>query len=300
MTVARATTGGDYFSPWIGGLTGGQVYCATMAVKWAGTGATPFIAVQTATASGAAAMAWIVGGGGYVDSFGPVQAVDPNNPDWQQFHRTLTLSGDTTLVRFVVELFGGMMLPGENGASFDGFSLTSGECVTPSPTPVVPYSEEFESGAGGWADGSGTAPVLASDGTSPAGPGVMTVARATTGGDYTSPWIGLTGGPVYCAAMAVKWAGTGATPFIGVQTATATEARAVVWIGGGGGYVDSFGPVQAVDPNNPDWQQLQTTLTLSEDTSLARFVVELYGGMMLPGENGASFDGFSLTSGACP
>ena len=286
MSVTRAASGGDYFSPWIA-VTGGQTYCAKTALRWAGTGGMPFVAVQVSTSP-----VWVIGGAGYSDAFGPVQVVSASNPGWQQFQTTLVVPESATQLRFAVELFAGAALPGANAAYFDGFSLTSGACAASSLR--VPYTEQFESGAGNWADLSGSAPGLASDSSSPAGPTVMNVTRAASGGDYFSPWIAVTGGQTYCAKTALKWAGTGGMPFVAVQVSTSP-----IWLIGGAGYSDAFGPVQVVSASNPGWQQFQTTLAMPASATQLRFAVELYGGAALPGANAAYFDGFSLTGGAC-
>jgi alpha-L-rhamnosidase len=131
MNVTRAASGGDYFSPWIA-VTGGQTYCAKTALKWAGTGGMPFVAVQVSTSP-----IWLIGGAGYSDAFGPVQVVSANNPGWQQFQTTLAMPASATQLRFAVELYGGAALPGANAAYFDGFSLTGGACVTPTPDAGV-------------------------------------------------------------------------------------------------------------------------------------------------------------------
>ena len=223
MSVTRTASGGDYFSPWIG-VTGGQTYCAKTALKWAGTGGMPFVAVVLSTAP--TAPIWLIGGAGYSDAFGPVQTVSASNPGWQQFQSTLAMPASVTQLRFAVELYPGAGLPGDNAASFDGFSLTSGACAASSLS--VPYTEQFESGAGNWADLSGSAPSLTTDSTSPAGSAVMNVTRSALNGDYFSPWIAMTGGQVFCVEAAVKWLG-GGMPFVGLQT---SSESAPMWIVG--------------------------------------------------------------------
>jgi len=250
----------------------------------------PFVAVALSTAP--TAPIWLIGGAGYSDAFGLVQTVSASNPGWQQFQSTLVMPASVTQLRFAVELYAGAGLPGNNAAYFDGFSLTSGACAR-----SVPYSEQFESGAGNWADLSGNAPSLASDSTSPAGSGVMSVTRAASGGDYFSPWINVTGGQTYCAKTMLKWAGTGGMPFVAVGLSTAPTSP--IWLVGASGYSDAFGPVQAVSASNHGWQQFQTTLVMPASVTQMRFAVELYAGAGLPGDNAASFDGFSLTTGGC-
>jgi hypothetical protein len=104
-------------------VTAGETYCATLGLKWAGTGATPFVAIQPSTST---VPIWIIGSEGYSDAWGPVLPVTPS-ANWQQLGVTVTMPADTTQARFAVELFGGS--GGANEASFDGFSLTSGACA---------------------------------------------------------------------------------------------------------------------------------------------------------------------------
>jgi hypothetical protein len=99
-----------------------------MNLKWAGTGGMPFIDVQPSTAAGPI---WIVGGAGYSDAIGPLLPVDPNNPNWQTFQLTMTLAPEATQLRFAVELYGGLAYPGNNAATFDGFTLSQGVCASP-------------------------------------------------------------------------------------------------------------------------------------------------------------------------
>jgi LmbE family N-acetylglucosaminyl deacetylase len=282
MGVTRAMSGGDYSSPWID-VTGGQPYCVNAAVNWQG-GGSPFVGVQP---SNGANPIWIIGAAGYADAFGPVQAVSPSQTGWQQFHYTVAMPAGATQARLWVELYSGVSKGGSDAATFDGFSLTSGACV--------PYSEQFESGAGSWTDQSGTAPSLTTDSSSPAGPTVMNVTRATSGGDYSSPWIGVTGGQTYCAKAAVNWQGGGA-PFVGIQPSNGPNP---IWIIGAAGYADAFGPVQAVSPTQTGWQQFQYTVSMPAGATQARLAVELFSGATKASANAATFDGFSLTSGVC-
>ena len=97
----------------------------SLGLKWAGTGAMPFVGVQVSPSE---SPTWIVGGAGYSDSWGPVQEVSSSVSGWQEFAKTVTLASEVTAVRFSVELFAGVVYPGANGAAFDGFSLVSGAC----------------------------------------------------------------------------------------------------------------------------------------------------------------------------
>jgi hypothetical protein len=81
----------------------------------------------------------------------------------------------------------------------------------------VLYSEDFESGTGGWTDSHHRPPELLKDASSPAGPIVMSIARTGSHGEYFSPWIALTGGEIYCARAAIKWSGKGGEPRVGIQ-----------------------------------------------------------------------------------
>ncbi len=197
----------------------------------------------------------------------------------------------------MLELWNGASRGGPDNASFDDFSLTRGACATQPPPESysVPYNEQLEAGAGGWADQSGQPPALATDATSSAGATVMAVTRSASGGDYFSPWIAVTGGESYCASVALKWAGTGGTPFVAIQPSTSVP----VWIMGSVGYTDPWGPVLPVTPA-PDWQRLGVTVTLPASETQARFVLELWNGASRGGPDSASFDDFSLTSGPCP
>ena len=96
----------------------------------------------------------------------------------------------------------------------------------------------------------------------------MSVSRTSSGGDYFSPWISLTGGQTYCAAVAIKWPGTGGMPFVGVQPSSAPHP---IWIVGSAGFADAFGPVQAVSPSNSGWQQFQVSIAMPEAATQARF-----------------------------
>ena len=285
LSVARATGGGDYFSPAIT-VTGGQTYCVSAALKWSG-GGTPFVGLQPSTST---VPIWLIGASGYQDAFGPVQAVSASETGWQEFQYTVVMPAEVTQAWLNVELFSGESKPGENLAYFDGFAITEGACVY-----SIPYVEQFESGTGGWSDRSGASATLASDGTSPAGASVLSVARATGGGDYFSPAITVTGGQTYCVSAALKWSG-GGTPFVGLQPSTSTVPY---WLIGASGYQDAFGPVQAVSTSETGWQQFQYTVVMPAEATQARLNVELFSGVTKPGENAASFDGFSLTSGAC-
>jgi len=59
-------------------------------------------------------------------------------------------------------------------------------------------------------------PTLASDATSPYGPSVQEIDRATAGGDYLSPALEVVGGQTYCVRAAINWV-TGAAPFVGIE-----------------------------------------------------------------------------------
>jgi hypothetical protein len=120
------------------------------------------------------------------------------------------------------------------------------------------------------------------------------VSRTASGGDYFSPWIAVTGGEAYCASLSLRWAGTGAMPFIGVQLTN----TAPIWIVGSG-YTDVWGPVREVSPSDMGWQQFGVTIQVPPGATAARFAVELWSGVVYGGENGARFDGFALTAGAC-
>jgi LmbE family N-acetylglucosaminyl deacetylase len=286
MSVTRTGDGGDYFSPWIE-VTGSQTYCAKSALKWAGTGGMPFIAIQPSYTG----PIWIVGSAGYIDAFGPVQAVSSSTAAWQQFQTTFVAPQAATQVRFAVELFAGGVLPGANSASFDGFSLTQGACGT-----SVIYAQDWEHGVAGWADGTGNAPALASDGTSAAGSAVMSVTRSASNGDYFSPWIAMTGGQVFCVEAAVRWLG-GGMPFIGLQT---SSGSAPMWIiGASGNRDDQLGPLQGVSYGETGWQQFRYTAVMPEGGAGARLAVELLAEAGKDGSDQAYFDGFKVTEGAC-
>ena len=302
MTVARTTAGGDYFSPAIT-VTGGQTYCVSAAVKWSG-GGTPFVGLQPSTST---VPIWLIGASGYQDAFGPVQAVSASETGWQEFQYTVVMPAEATQAWLNVELFSGVTKPGENLAYFDGFAISEGACVPPTsdagvsadssvpPVYSIPYVEQFESGIGGWADKLGASATLASDGTSPAGSAVLSVARAAAGGDYFSPAITVTGGQTYCVSAALKWSGGGA-PFVGLQPSTSTVP---IWLIGASGYQDAFGPVQAVSVSETGWQQFQYTVVMPAEATQAWLNVELFSGETKPGADLAYFDGFAITEGAC-
>jgi hypothetical protein len=304
QSIDRATSGGDYFSPQID-VTPGQAYCASVLVKWVGGGA-PFLGIQRFDASGSQIeLNWLIGPS-YSDPLGPVTEVNSSATGWQTVSRTFTMPAGTVQIQLVDELWSGASKGGGDLAYLDDIGIARGACATPAidggtadaggTSSSVVYAQDWESGTGGWMDKVGGLPTLVADGTSPFGSTVQSIDRATSAGDYSSPWFGVTGGQSYCVSAAVKWGGTGATPFIGLQP---SSAAAPVWIVGGTGYADAFGPVQVVSPSNSDWQQFQYTVAMPAGATQARLWVELFSGESTAGANQAYFDGFAIANGAC-
>ena len=290
--IDRSTAGGDYFSPQVS-VTGDHVYCVSALVKWISGGA-PFLGVQRFDSSGSAVeLNWLIGST-YTDPLlGPVTEVGSSSTDWQTVSHTLTMPTGTAQIRLVSELYNGSSKGGSDLAYLDDIGIAAGACAAAAAS--VPYVQDWESGTGGWMDRTGNPPTLATDGTSPSGSAVQSIDRATSGGDYSSPWINVTAGQTYCVTVALKWLGGGA-PFVGLQP---SNASGPVWIVGASGYADAFGPVQAVSASEAGWQQFQYTVVMPAGATQARLWVELFSGESKDGANQAYFDGFGITQDAC-
>ena len=222
MQVTRNTAGGDYFSPWTA-VTGGNTYCVSANIRWAG-GSVPFVGIDTTGTW----VNWLMGSA-YTDPvFGATRVVSVTASGWQSLSRQIVMPAGATQARLSVELWDGEMKPGADEAYFDSVQIVGGSCAGSAPP-------------GSWLDGSGVAATLVTDNTAPSGQPVMQVTRNTAGGDYFSPWTAVTGGNTYCVSANIRWVG-GGIPFVGIDT-TGTW---VDWLMGAD-YTDSlFGPTTLV------------------------------------------------------
>jgi hypothetical protein len=288
QSIDRATSGGDYFSPQID-VTGGEVYCVSALVKWVSGGA-PFLGVQRFDSGGSAVqLNWLIGSS-YTDPLGPVTEVSSSASGWQTVSHTLTMPAGTTQIRLVSELYGGESKGGSNLGYLDDIAIGAGACV--------PYVQGWESGVGGWTDKSGSAPTLVTDATSPSGPMVQMIDRATSGGDYFSPQVSVTAGHSYCVSALVKWVSGGA-PFLGVRRFDSSgNAVDLNWLIGVS-YTDPLGPVTEVSTSASGWQTISRTLSMPTGTTQVRLVSELYGGTSKGGGDLAYLDDIGIAAGAC-
>jgi predicted MPP superfamily phosphohydrolase len=279
--LARSTTGGDCFSPEIGGVTGGQTYCVHANIKWT-SGSQPFVGLDSLVDGVWQGATWLIGDA----MFGAVQ-VSNTELGWQSLSSTVVLPAGTTRVRLVDELYAGNAKGGADLVYFDGLSLGSGPCTG------LPYSENWESGADGWTDMRGLAPALVADATSRAGSLVQQVTRPAAGGDYMSPVVGVTGGQQYCVQANIRWT-SGSEPFVGVNLIANGVSQGVQWVIG-----DAQFDATPVNRTETGWQPLRGTVALPTNVSAVRLVDELWAGGAKGGSDLAYFDGLSLTSGAC-
>ena len=160
--------------------------------------------------------------------------------------------------------------------------------------PVTQTTSALTLAWDGWLDGAGLPPTVVADANAPSGGPVQQIARATSGGDYFSPWQTVVPGQSYCLQAAVKWVGGGA-PFVGVQP----TGGGVIWVMGAAGYGDAFGPVVPFNTTGTAWQQSQVTVPVPSGVTQLRLATELFAGAAKGGANLAYFDAFSLTSGSC-
>jgi hypothetical protein len=155
-------------------------------------------------------------------------------------------------------------------------------------TDTIPASFE------GWLDGNSVPPTLVTDGTAPSGQPVMQVTRDTAGGDYFSPWTGVTGGNTYCVSANIRWVG-GSAPFVGIDT----TGTFVNWLMGTL-YTDSvFGATAVVSATASGWQSLSRQIVMPAGATQVRLSVELWDGEMKAGADEAYFDSVQIVSGGC-
>jgi ABC-type Fe2+-enterobactin transport system substrate-binding protein len=271
--INRAASGGDYFSPW-SDVVAGQTYCVAADIRWVG-GGTPFVGILRSNAS---ATEWVIGSP-YTDAYGPTTVVNASTTNWQHLTHEVVMPAGTTEVRLVNELFNGSTKPGDNLAYFDGVTITSGACAGP----------------GSWLDKDGYPPVMVDDPNSPSGGQVQQVNRATSGGDYFSPWSDVVAGQTYCVNANIRWVG-GGTPFVGILRSNIGTTEWLI----GAPYTDTFGPTTVVSASTTNWQNLTHQIVMPTGTTKVRLVSELYGGVTKPGDNLAYFDSVTIASGGCP
>jgi hypothetical protein len=179
------------------------------------------------------------------------------------------------------------------GGSVDAGGTEAGGTEAGGTPPV--YSQDWQSGAGGWVDLGGQPSLLDSDPTSPAGSAVQVIDRGGSGGDYFSPAISVVGGETYCISVKIRWI-SGYGPFVGVLTSTSTGPTWLV----GSSYTDPVaGPVSEVNASEPGWQSFNHTLTIPIGATQIQLVDELYAGTTKGGSPLAYFDDFRVSLGAC-
>ena len=159
------------------------------------------------------------------------------------------------------------------------------------------FDETWEGGTDGWTDRSDSPPVLVSDPDAPSNT-VQEISRATSGGDYFSPLVGVAPGEVYCVSTRVKWVSGGA-PFLGIERFdSGANQLDLNWLIGAS-YTDPLGPVTTVNPSATGWQAISRTLTMPTDTTQIRLVSELWDGASKGGGELVYLDDITVTSGAC-
>jgi len=274
MQVTRNTAGGDYFSSWTA-VTGGNTYCVSANIRWAG-GSVPFVGIDTT-----GLVDWLMGSA-YTDPvFGATRVVSATASGWQSLSRQIVMPAGATQARLSVELWDGEMKAGADEAYFDSVQIVSGSCAGSAP-------------AGSWLDGSGVAATLVTDNTAPSGQPVIQVTRDTAGGDYFSPWTAVTGGNTYCVSANIRWVG-GGIPFVGIDT-TGTW---VDWLMGAE-YTDPlFGATTLVSATVSGWQSLSRQIVIPVGVTQARLSVELWGGQTKAGADEAYFDNVHIAAGGC-
>jgi hypothetical protein len=275
MQVTRNTAGGDYFSPWTA-VTGGNTYCVSANIRWAG-GSVPFVGIDTTGTW----VNWLMGSA-YTDPlFGATTVVGATASGWQSLSRQIVMPAGATQARLSVELWDGEMKAGADEAYFDSVQIVSGSCAG-SPPP------------GSWLDGSGVAATLVPDNTAPSGQPVMQVTRDTAGGDYFSPWAAVTGGNTYCVSANIRWVG-GSAPFVGIDT----TGTFVNWLMGAP-YTDSvFGATTVVSATANGWQSLSRQIMIPAGATQARLSIELWDGETKAGADEAYFDNVNIAAGSC-
>ena len=285
--LARATYGGDYFSP-LQPVEAGETYCARAKIKWTG-GAAPFVGVEQYAENNSKGVAWLFGTS-YTDAHGTALTMSNTDSGWQDLSRSFVIPAGVTQVSLVDELYVDRTKAGASLASFDGLSLAYGACE--------PYVQDWENGAGGWIDGNGQGPTLVSDATSPAGPAVQQLDRATFGGDFFSPPRLVVGGSAYCVRAKIKWI-SGAAPFVGIERLSEDASLGVSWLFGTA-YTDPQGSTKAISSTDPSWQDLSRTVLIPEGTTQIRLTDELYVNSSKDGPPLSYFDGLSVSEGSCP
>jgi len=300
-TVQQLDNYGDYFSPLVD-VVGGQTYCLRANIKWV-SGGVPSLSVEQ-NANGAPpsvslvvdGMCWCAGGCGAngCGANGDYQhaSVELDNPGWQAVRADVILNPDTTQIRLLENLSSNENLSKEGPplSYLDGLSLDSGSCWS------LQYTQDWELGDGDWKDGSGQAPNLVSDTSSPAGQSVQQLDRATAGGDYFSPMLDAVANQTYCVRAKLKWV-SGAAPFVGVQQYT-DYPQDVNWLIGTR-YTDPKGTTAVVSSTETGWQEFAQTLITDYYVTGVRLVDELWSGSSKGGDSLAYFDALSISSGSC-
>ena len=154
------------------------------------------------------------------------------------------------------------------------------------------YSENYEGGAGGWADGSAVPIPLTTDVTSPYGSSVANVTRGGSGGDYWSPTINVTPGVAYTLGCGIRW-NSGGRPMVGISV----NGGATIWVIGAAAYSGSLGTAQTVDNTLSTWQIFAHTFVAPVGATSIKITAELYDGdgNKKAGADSVYFDGWSLT-----
>jgi len=161
----------------------------------------------------------------------------------------------------------------------------------------IPYTQDWEAGAGDWSSAQGEAVTLTSDATSPAGSSVQQLDRATSGGDYFSPYLPIVGGQTYCVSAKIKWV-SGAAPFVGLERLAGTVSKGVSWLFGAA-YTDMNGSTQEISSTPLGWQNPSRTVVIPAGVTRVRLIDELYVNSSKGGVSLSYFDGLSITDGAC-
>jgi hypothetical protein len=73
--------------------------------------------------------------------------------------------------------------------------------------------------------------------------------RATSGGDYFSPWSDVAAGQTCCVAVNIRWV-RGGTPFMGIFRAYAATTELLI----GAPFDDTIGPATVVGADTTNWQ----------------------------------------------
>ena len=191
-----------------------------------------------------------------------------------------------------------------------GQACTNGVCVNTACTPPAPcsgpgcvactdvlYTEDWESGSGGWYSVAGGPVVVASEAAPCNGHFVRETVLYSGGRTFTTQSIPVVGGQTYCMSSWVR-SGVGTQPFLGIEHSNAQGARGTEhWLIGNCGYPNGYGG--SVSPLTPDgvWRWYSDQFTMSAGVSHVILKIEIFSAG-LPGA--ADFDDIQLIEGPCP